>query len=493
MLFNSYFFILIFLPITTFFYFFLSNRKLVLASKIWLAAASLFFYAWWNVALLPVILVSIAFNYSIGSCIIPHQRISIGLKQAILVIGIVFNLLLLGYFKYFMFFETNINVILQAFFSPLTHFRLLVFDIVLPLGISFFTFTQIAYLVDVYRGVAKEYSLLNYILFVTFFPHLIAGPIIHHKEMMPQFDSLRNKSLNHENFRKGLFLFSIGLFKKLVLADTFAFWANYGFNQGVVLTTIEAWLVSFSYTFQLYFDFSGYTDMALGTALFFNIKLPTNFNSPYKAQNIRDFWKRWHMTLSRFFMEYVYIPMGGNKRGDLKTYINLIVTFFIGGIWHGAGWLFLIWGGLHGFASVIYRIWLRFNFRLHPLISWIIMFNFLNFTWIFFRAKNLMVVNNIIGSMVGIFQGSVGSVKSFDVLIFRHHVCINWSHEESIIGIKTVLLVALGFIITLGFINSNEIATKVNHDLKWAVFTGLLFGVSILFLVRNSPFLYFQF
>jgi len=384
------------------------------------------------------------------------------------------------------------HLLLQMPIFYFIHARLVIFNIILPLGISFFTFTQIAYLADSYRGAAKEYSLLNYILFVTFFPHLIAGPIIHHKEMMPQFDSLRNKILSHENIRAGLLLFSIGLFKKLILADTFAVWANYGFNKIVDLTTVEAWLVSFSYTFQLYFDFSGYTDMAVGAALFFNIKLPINFNSPYQALSIQDFWRRWHMTLSRFFMDYLYIPMGGNKVGDIRMYCNLMATFLIGGIWHGAGWLFLIWGFLHGVASVIYRGWTRFNFKLHFLAAWAITFGFVNFTWIFFRSKDLSVVKNILGSMMRFSGGQIDDRKSLFSIPYGRHF-LHWNHLGSPINHRTAMFVVFGFIIALGFTNSNKIVARLNHHLGWAVLTGLLFAVSMLFMVRNSPFLYFQF
>ena len=226
--------------------------------------------------------------------------------------GIGGNIALLGYYKYMNFFLTNVNHLMNHQFT--------IVQIALPLGISFFTFTQIAYLVDIYKEKAKEYELLNYILFVTFFPHLIAGPIIHHKEMMPQFANLKSKLFNHKHFSQGLFLFSIGLFKKVIIADSFAVWANHGFKAQAFLTSLEAWATSLSFTFQIYFDFSGYTDMALGLALMFNIKLPINFNSPYKALSIQDFWRRWHITLSRFLREYIYIPLGGNRRSDYSTY-----------------------------------------------------------------------------------------------------------------------------------------------------------------------------
>ncbi|NLY03504.1 MAG: MBOAT family protein, partial [Campylobacter sp.] len=346
MLFNSYEFIFAFLPITFIIYFFLMSRRLILGAKLSLALASIFFYGYWNYIYVPLIVVSMLVNYGVGISLVDSEKIRDISKKSILVFGIVFNLGLLGYFKYVDFFLENFNGIFGTNI-PLPH-------IVLPIGISFFTFTQIAFLVDAYKKEAKEYSLINYMLFVTYFPHLLAGPILHHKEMMPQFANKFNFVKNYRNIALGLFIFSIGLFKKVVIADTFAVWANAGFDTSSTLNLIEAWATSLSYTFQLYFDFSGYTDMAIGSSLLFNIRLPINFNSPYKALSIQDFWRRWHMTLSRFLRNYLYIPLGGNRRGKYRTYINLLVTFLLGGLWHGAGWTFIAWGALHGIALVIH-------------------------------------------------------------------------------------------------------------------------------------------
>ena len=295
MLFNSYEFIFAFLPITFFIYFYLNHKRLTQASKGFLVFSSLFFYSWWNIAYLPLILISMLFNYSIGNTLnkdINENKKSFS-KKSILIFGIVANLALLAYYKYADFFISNFNIVSGSNVNLL--------HMVLPLAISFFTFQQIAYLVDSYRQETKEYDFLNYALFVTFFPQLIAGPIVHHKEMMPQFANKWNMVRNYRNIALGLFIFSIGLFKKVVIADTFAVWATAGFDTATTLNLFEAWATSLSYTFQLYFDFSGYTDIAIGIALLFNIKLPINFNSPYKALSIQDFWRRWHITLSRFF------------------------------------------------------------------------------------------------------------------------------------------------------------------------------------------------
>ena len=380
MLFSTYEFIFAFLPITFFVYFYLNKKRLTTASKAWLVLTSLFFYSWWNVAYLPLILVSMLFNYVIGSALSEsNESKKRPSRKVILTLGISSNIALLAYFKYVDFFIENLNYLPNVEIETL--------NLALPLAISFFTFQQIAYLVDSYRLETKEYDFLNYAVFVSFFPQLIAGPIVHHKEMMPQFDSNRSKIINYQNILMGIFIFAIGLFKKVVIADSLAIWVAVGFDDTTTLNFFEAWATSLSYTFQLYFDFSGYVDMAIGIGLLFNIKLPVNFNSPYKATNIQDFWRRWHMTLSRFLRDYVYIPMGGNRVGPFRIYFNLLATFVIGGIWHGAGWTFIFWGFLHGMALIVQRVWSFFNIKLWSWLSWFITFNFVNIAWVFFRAE----------------------------------------------------------------------------------------------------------
>lgn len=329
-------------------------------------------------------------NYAIGTSLGKNTASKVS-KRSVLTCGIIFNLGLLGYFKYANFFVDNLNAIGVELTLP---------SITLPLAISFFTFQQIAYLVDSYHEETREYDFLNYALFVTFFPQLIAGPIVHHKEMMPQFASRWNMVKKHRNIALGIFIFTMGLFKKVVIADTFAEWANFGFDEATTLSFVDAWKTSLSYTFQLYFDFSGYTDMAIGAALLFNIRLPINFNSPYKALDIQDFWRRWHMTLSRFLRDYIYIPLGGNRKGLGRTHVNLFSTFLLGGLWHGASWMFIIWGALHGFALVAHRFWSKLGGKMPAVIAWIITFNFINITWIFFRAKDMGDAVKVILGMV---------------------------------------------------------------------------------------------
>ena len=309
----------------------------------WLVIASLFFYAWWNPVYLGLILVSILFNYTLGAILYKKRR------KMLLVLGIAINLALLLYFKYAMFFVSTFNALTGGDFY--------IKQIVLPLAISFFTFQQIAYLVDVYRGRTYEYNFLHYCLFVSFFPQLISGPIVHHGEMLPQFEKKRVYRLNYEDLSVGLSVFFIGLFKKVVLADGMAEYATPIFNavsQGIPLSFFESWLGLLAYGLQIYFDFSSYCDMAIGLGRMFGIYLPINFYSPYKAVNVIDFWRKWHITLSRFLRDYLYIPLGGNRKGRVRRYTNLMITMLLGGLWHGANWTFVIWGFLFGIIQAVY-------------------------------------------------------------------------------------------------------------------------------------------
>jgi D-alanyl-lipoteichoic acid acyltransferase DltB (MBOAT superfamily) len=413
------------------------------------------------------------FNYAVGNSLNKRSQSKVNPKT-LLIIGIIVNLSLLGYFKYADFFIENFNGISGANIQPL--------NLLLPLAISFFTFQQIAYLVDSYKGLTKEYDFLNYALFVTFFPQLIAGPIVHHKEMMPQFASTYNLVKKYRNIALGLFIFSIGLFKKVVIADTFAVWATNGFDNAVTLNLIEAWATSLSYTFQLYFDFSGYTDMAIGAALLFNIKLPINFNSPYKALNIQDFWRRWHITLSRFLRDYVYIPLGGNKISSFRTYSNLLATFVIGGLWHGAGWTFVFWGFLHGVALIIHRAWSNLGFKMWTWLAWFITFNFVNIAWVFFRAKEWDDALKVLGAMFGISNIELIEIQKI-------------KHLFPSIGMDSYILpmIILGFVITLIFKNSSNYLNTFYATRRNLFFITFIFIFAVLNLSKVSEFLYFNF
>ncbi len=487
MLFNSYLFIFAFLPIMLIGYFWLLKKRLILGSKLWLVGGSLFFYGYWSVVYVPLLLLSIFVNFFVGSAFASEQKIKIPKKQ-LLIFGILFNVALLGYFKYTDFFLSNFNSIFDANI-PLSH-------IILPLGISFFTFTQIAFLIDSYRNEVKEYNLLHYMLFVTYFPHLLAGPILHHKEMMPQFASHWNWAVRWRNVAVGLFLFSIGLFKKVVIADTFAEFANAGFDVATTLNFFEAWATSLSYTLQLYFDFSGYTDMAIGVSLMFNIILPINFNSPYKAKDIQDFWRRWHITLSRFLRDYVYIPLGGNRLGVLRNYTNLFAVFLIGGLWHGASWMFVVWGALHGIAIVLHRIWQDLGFKMWGWLGWFITFNFVNIAWIFFRAKEWDDAKKVLGGMVGLggivlpdkLAGKLEFLGDFGVEFasgFVQNACSS--------GAKDLLLIAGMIIFVVILKNSNELTKQIKNNWKWELFLAIVLYYSLTKINQISEFIYFNF
>lgn len=393
MLFNSAIYLFAFLPISVAVYFWLCRVRWIKAAQGWLVLASLFFYSYWKQEYLPILLGSLLVNFLVGNELSRGRVARSGVpRRALLVAGIVANLALLGYFKYANFLADNLNA--------MTGWGLDWPGVVLPLAISFFTFQQIAYLVDSHRGLTREYDFLRYALFITFFPQLIAGPIVHHHEMMPQFAQRRNWVLRHRNVLAGLCIFAVGLFKKVVIADTFAPWADHGFDGKHALDFFEAWVTSLSYTFQLYFDFSGYCDMAMGAALMFNIRLPLNFNSPYKSLDIQEFWRRWHITLGRFLRDYVYIPLGGNRCAEWQTYANLFVTFVIGGLWHGASWMFVIWGALHGAALVIHRAWKAMGGRLPRPLAWLLTFLFVNVAWVFFRATSLESAMRVLRGML---------------------------------------------------------------------------------------------
>ncbi len=485
MLFNSYEFIFLFLPITFLIYFYLNYKNFTQLSKYFLLFSSLFFYSWWNIAYLPIMLSSILFNYGMGTIL--SQKTSFFFKRkTLLIFAIVANILLLGYYKYSDFFLENINLALS------TDIKLL--HLALPLAISFFTFQQIAYLVSSYRQETLGYKFIDYSVFVTFFPQLIAGPIVHHKEMLPQFEESNNRVLNYKNIALGLFIFSIGLFKKVIIADTFSEWATMGFDSSEYLNFIEAWITSLSYTFQLYFDFSGYTDMAIGLALLFNIRLPINFNSPYKAVSIQDFWRRWHITLSRFLRDHIYIPLGGNRHGKFRLYANLMITFILGGIWHGAGWTFVLWGFLHGAALVIHRIWKDIGGRLPVWLAWFITFNFINVSWVFFRATEWHDAMKVLSGMAGLNGIVLPSFLATKLAFLEPYGVTFFQWLNRLDGdIMMIPWILAGFIIVLFFKNSSEKLENFQLNYFSLFWAATAFVISILSLNKVSEFLYFNF
>ncbi|MFS1519187.1 MBOAT family O-acyltransferase [Bacillus sp. SCS-151] len=475
MLFNSYVFILLYLPIVFICYFLLQKLKFRTAAKGFLVLASLYFYSYWNVKYLPIMIVSILINFLLATLI----NKGIQGKKVILVLGIIFNISLLGYFKYSDFFLTNVNTLFQSNFPLL--------QLALPLAISFFTFQQIAYLVDSYRGETKGYSFLNYSFFVSFFPQLIAGPIVHHSEIIKQLEEPTHYKMNFDNISRGLYIFVIGLFKKVIIADTFAIWANDGYSNLANLTFVDSWIVTMSYTFQLYFDFSGYCDMAIGIALIFNLKLPINFNSPYKSLNIQDFWRRWHITLGRFFTKYIYFPLGGSRVGPIRRNFNLFIIFFISGLWHGAGWTFIIWGILHGVASITYRIWNQLGFKLPKLLAWFVTFLFVHIAWVYFRSPDVGTANAMIVKM---FSFGELPPKIASVVI---GMGLPVQSAPNFFDLKLIILILIFLFIVVWMKNSVEKLNNFSFTIKNAAIISILAVISILYLNRVSEFLYFNF
>jgi D-alanyl-lipoteichoic acid acyltransferase DltB (MBOAT superfamily) len=386
------------------------------------------------------------------------------------------------------FFILNINTIIGTNF-PLLH-------LVLPLAISFYTIQQIAYLIDSHGNLVKERNFYDYALFATFFPHLLAGPILHHKEMMPQFKTTENKQINYNNLAIGLFIFSIGLFKKVVIADTFAEWANAGFHHSDILNLLEAWVTTLSYTFQLYFDFSGYTDMAIGIALMFNIKLPQNFNSPYRALNIIDFWSRWHMTLTRFLTAYIYEPIvrSFGKFSFHYAMFATIATMLVAGLWHGAAWTFVLFGLIHGFAMVFNHYWKKTKIKLPIFLAWFLTFNFLNLSFVIFRADSLETASNIFKAMLGLNGIVFPEVFNFMNKIAGYAVIHIGQVYEHINGkTQTTAYLIIALIVVLRFKNATELAKSFKPTLYNLVLSFLYLTISFSMLSQVSEFLYFNF
>lgn len=416
MLFHTPEFIFFFLPVTLLVYF-LAGRFSLRGAFACLTLASLFFYGWWAPSYLLLIVASIIFNYFAGIWLCACNKSQTSYKKLALSVTVSANLLLLAYYKYLMFFAA------QA--SLLFHTNIDVGNIILPIGISFYTFTQIAYLADVAKGKDAEQNFISYALFVTYFPHLVAGPILHHAEMMPQFSDPANLKINPDNMARGLTFFAFGLFKKIVFADGCGPIANQAFSAAAQggLSSLDAWTGTLAYTLQIYYDFSGYSDMAVGLSLLFNVNLPINFYAPYQARNIIDFWRRWHMTLSRFLRDYLYIPLGGSRKGQLRRSINLAVTMLLGGLWHGANWTFVIWGGLHGLYLGVNHAWRALANRRPALqrasaspplqgVYWLLTLLAVMLAWVFFRAGSFAEAMAVLQPMFGLNTGSIAEATA---------------------------------------------------------------------------------
>lgn len=482
MLFTSIEFLFIFLPVVLIIYFFLGFLQLYVWAAGWLGLASLFFYGYDDPQrLLPIIFASITFNFLLGRELTQRGNL------LLLELGVAGNLLLLGYFKYTGF--------LLASITTLTGWPMPDYPIALPIGISFFTFTQIAFLVDVYRRQARAYEASNYFLFVTFFPHLIAGPILHHKEMMPQFEDKRIYSFSGAHFFLGLTWFTMGFAKKVMLADGVARFVAPGFDvaaAGGQVSFADAWISALAYSLQLYFDFSGYSDMAMGLALMFGIRLPLNFNSPYRATSLTDFWHRWHMTLSRFLRDYLYIPLGGNRRGIVRRYLNLMLTMVLGGLWHGAAATFVVWGAIHGVGLAVNHLWntvTQEEFQLPRPVGWLLTMLVVVAAWIPFRADSLHAAMLLWYAMVphsgAVFASTQGSqtYKAVGWITVLFAVALFAQNTNSMFSYTT----------KEGYIRQQS--SPWRPTLRWAVISGLVFGAAVMMSVTqpSQEFLYYRF
>ncbi len=485
MLFNSYIFILIFLPITLIGYYLIGKHATQgnILSKWWLILTSLFFYGYWNISYLPIILSSILINYFLSGKIQSLQNQNI--KRNFFYLGLLFNLALLGYFKYKNFFMDNLNFIFGSDF----HFT----HIVLPLGISFFTLQQIAYLVDAYEGLAKHVEFHKYALFVSFFPQLIAGPIVHYQSVMPQFEETDKMKVHSSNIALGIFVFVIGLSKKVLLADTFSVWANEGFNDTEIFHFFMAWGTSLSYTMQLYFDFSGYSDMAIGLGLLFNIKLPKNFNSPFLARNIIDFWTKWHMTLSQFITTYIFTPILRSmpKFAFKYSMLSIFLTMCIAGLWHGAAWTFVFYGALHGLVIVINHMMKKRKIKLPKFLAVFLTFQFINIVFTIFRAEKLETAFAIFKGMFGFtyFQIPKGLIPNQTVVNLGAKLGSYMNNDENF----NLILLIISLFIVFKTKNSMKLMEEFKPSKKLALWTSFLFVLCLLGLNRVTDFIYFNF
>lgn len=517
MLFTSYEFVFLFLPLSCAAFFAAARQSRGLA-MLTLVLASLVFYAYWRVLDLLVIGGSVAFNYAVGKRLFEEMRAD--RLRYLLFAGVTVNLVGLGIFKYSAFVVITANALLGL--------NLDVPVIVLPLGVSFFTFTQIAFLVDASRRDVRAFSPGNYALFVTYFPHLIAGPILHHKEMMPQFDDPATYRFNAERVGVGLSLFAIGLFKKLIIADGVARYSDPVFFQaanGGGLSLIEAWTGALAYSFQIYFDFSGYSDMAVGISWMFGIRLPVNFHSPYKAASIIEFWRRWHMTLSRFLRDYLYVPLGGNRLGQGRRYLNLFLTMLLGGIWHGAGWTFVMWGALHGLFLCCNHVWRQVPTLIDPgnrnlqrlgsVFAWALTFLCVTVAWVFFRADNFSSALEVIKGMAGLNGiilpenyaaklGPVGrSLAEMGVEFGNAGLFVGKQGLLALAGVAVIAFLMPNSSQFFGvrspgispFDSSGSVRSRLAWDdsAAWAVTLGAAAAIAMLGASYGSPFLYFQF
>lgn len=455
-----------------------------MAALLEIVGMSLWFYGYFNCSYLLILCGSILINWIISRAI---TRLEKNKSRLLMWLGIFGNVLLIFYFKYYDFFISNINVVFKTSFE-LKH-------IVLPLGISFFTFQQISYIVDSYKGETKDYKFIEYAAFVSFFPQLVAGPIVLHNELIPQFRNQDKWKFNQLSFANGIYDLAVGLFKKVIIADNFGIAVAWAWNNVVSLSSVEIIIIMLCYTFQIYFDFSGYCDMAIGLGKMFNLDLPVNFNSPYKSKSIIEFWKRWHMTLTRFLRNYIYFPLGGSKKGKARTYINVLIVFVVSGIWHGANWTFIVWGLIHGVANVLNRMFQKWWGKCNVVFQWMVTFLFINVTWLIFRAESMKQAFELIQRAVRMDTYKVRP-ELFECFKLQEFYILEqfplWLMlSQNVRGFYFWMFLGLAFLICLTCKNIHEKDFKPSYA-KMIITVGML-AWSILSFASVSTFLYFNF
>lgn len=489
MLFNSYVFIFAFLPLVWLIYFGLNKCKWYQAAKISLIVASFVFYGYQNLKLCLLLLTSILVNYLVHLALC-NVRLKAMLRKVLMIGAVVVNFVILFYFKYLDFTIININALTGSEFV-LKH-------IALPLGISFYTFQQVSFVVDSYKKEMGRYTLVDYCLFVSFFPQLVAGPIVLHSEVIPQFADKEKKKPDYHNLVSGLEYLIWGLAKKVLLADTFGRLSDVGFESIRSLNSLSAVTVMLAYTLEIYFDFSGYCDMAIGIGKLFNIEIPINFHSPYKACNISQFWKKWHITLTRFLTTYLYIPIGGNRKGVGRTCLNTMIVFTLSGLWHGANWTFVVWGMMHGAMMVLYRLLKKQADALPKWISWLLTFGFVNVAWLFFRADDLLQPFKLVYMMVfggggGFSEGIVSSICEKNILIVLLDRFVNEAVMGAICQMMTVLWIAGALVLCIKAPSVHEIVGYKCRKRWYFLWLALLLVWSVSKLSQVSKFIYFNF
>ncbi len=483
MQFNSYIFVLFFLPIALLGYYLL-NKRSIKSANVFLLGMSLWFYGYFNTSYLLIICSSIVINYLLSRILVKIKKH----REVILVIALCFNVGLIFYYKYYDFFISNLNFIFRQDFA-LKH-------ILLPLGISFFTFQQISYVVDSYYGKTVDYGFIEYALYVAYFPQLIAGPIVLHDEIIPQFRDRSRRSVNWDNMGKGILIFSIGLFKKMEIADTFGRIVDWGFSNLNTASSLDLFIVMISFTFQIYFDFSGYSDMAIGLGKMFNFDLPMNFNSPYRALSVVEYWDRWHLTLTRFLRTYIFNPIyiRGKRKDKNYDYLAIFITFFVSGLWHGAAWTYVIYGCAHGVANILTHAFRKPYKKIPKVIRWLLTFSFVSVFLLLFRSQSLKQWTQVLGGMLRFDPPSVNIVLGDTFFTLAGYVANALGHvisDKQIFAIAIAVFIPFILYICIKGKNIHEMELKLNK--KSLTLTVLMLSFCIITFSRESYYIYFNF